>query len=301
MVVRHRAIRHAVGFNIKQIAFRSAGIWIRNIIPFTLLALIIQSPLTAYGILAPLDTENEESVYRIVMAFGPQVFGLITAGAVVYGVFQQLRGTPVGLGKALAAGLARLWSVLGVALVVGCLVALGFMLLVVPGILMLCRYYVSIPAAVVEGTKVGESMKRSSFLTEGAKIPIFGLSFLIGLMKAVVVFVVFLVLSPIMSSWLLPTDSPKPPPAPSSERSVSPEDWEARDASNQETFDDYWARLMEAKAAAKRAALRRQSVLGLLIDGVFAALQAVASVMVYYELRRQKEQIDLDKIVAVFD
>ena len=70
----------------------------------------------------------------------------------------------------------------------------GFLLLVVPGIIVSILWYVAIPAAVMEGKNVSEAMSRSTRLTEGSRWQIFASWLVVGVITAVVGFVVVMVL-----------------------------------------------------------------------------------------------------------
>ena len=64
-------------------------------------------------------------------------------------------------------GLKRLWSVILVSLLVGLIVAVGFVLLVIPGIIFLVFLSMSIPVLIVEGRRGTEAMGRSWNLVKG--------------------------------------------------------------------------------------------------------------------------------------
>lgn len=53
------------------------------------------------------------------------------------------------------------------------------MLLIVPGLLAYCLYYVAAPACVAEDAGVGASLSRSRYLTKGHRLQIFGAAALI--------------------------------------------------------------------------------------------------------------------------
>jgi hypothetical protein len=64
-------------------------------------------------------------------------------------------------------GMARLWSILWVGILVGIAAFAGFILLVIPGIFVLVRLSVAIPALVVERRRGGEALSRSWSLVRG--------------------------------------------------------------------------------------------------------------------------------------
>jgi hypothetical protein len=190
-------------FRVGSVLGRTFAIWARNIVPFAILTLIIYSPLVVYAVAAVPDPDryytsttgsNEEDLeyseeelglrtrefgkavleYSVVLLCGGYILGLIAAGAFVYGVFEQLRGHPAGLGACLRVGLSRLLPVVVVGILAGIATLLGFVLLVIPGIVIMCMYWLAVPVAVVERRGLG-SLGRSAQLTDGNKGAIFGI------------------------------------------------------------------------------------------------------------------------------
>jgi hypothetical protein len=114
--------------------------------------------------------------------------GMVIAGAVladvmrrlsqamlIYGAFQELRGQPVSLGQSLQAGLRRIIPVIGLAISASVLMALGFILFTVPGVIVATMLFVATPVCVVERLGPFASMDRSAQLTKGHRWKILGL------------------------------------------------------------------------------------------------------------------------------
>lgn len=170
---------------------RSFPIWLRNFVPFTILSLIVYLPLLVYAFVTfggGEVTEAAEKRYDLISTVAGRLLDLIVTGAVVYGVFQQVRGQPAGLVDCLRVGLTRLLPVLGVGIIVGILVALGTVALVIPGIILQLMYWVAVPVAVVERLGVVGSMKRSAQLTSGVKGTIFLILLVLFLIQFAVIF-----------------------------------------------------------------------------------------------------------------
>jgi hypothetical protein len=91
-------------------------------------------------------------------------------------------------GSTNGAGLARLrgrWSVLvGVGLVVGLAIAAGFVLLVVPGIMVWLILMPAGPVAAMEGSSLGDTIKRAAVVSKGFKARLLGVSILASLIAA---------------------------------------------------------------------------------------------------------------------
>ena len=96
--------------------------------------------------------------------------------AIIYGVVQELRGRGFIFSNSLRAGFDRLGAVIGLSLAVGLCITLAAILLLIPGLIVWCIYAVAMPVCVVERLGVGDSLKRSSFLTKGNRWRIFGVT-----------------------------------------------------------------------------------------------------------------------------
>lgn len=116
------------------------------------------------------------------------VLGLGVQGAVAYTVFRTRRGEYTSLGESLSRGMARVFPLIGAGLLTGILTAIGFVLLIVPGLIVFCSLILSTSVCVVERLGPIDSMKRSAELTKGHRWKIFGLYMLCFLLFFVVIF-----------------------------------------------------------------------------------------------------------------
>ena len=109
-------------------------------------------------------------VFLLVGAIGALIAVLISAvlqAAILRAAAQATIGDPVDVEASYRYGLKRLWSVILVSILVGLVVAVGFILLVIPGIIFLVFLSVSIPVLIVEGRRGTEAMGRSWNLVKG--------------------------------------------------------------------------------------------------------------------------------------
>jgi hypothetical protein len=89
-------------------------------------------------------------------------------------VASSFTGDNPTLGACFRAAFRRLLGMLGLSFMLGAIVVLGFMLLVVPGVIFLTWYYVAVPALLVESVPAARAMERSKQLSEGHRLGIFG-------------------------------------------------------------------------------------------------------------------------------
>jgi hypothetical protein len=109
------------------------------------------------------------ALFTLVYVF---VFAAAQAATVV-AVSELYLGRPVSLRESYARVGKRIPTVLVVMLLVFLMVGVGTVLFIVPGILLLCRTAVAVPAATLEETGVGQSISRSMRLTKGHSAEIF--------------------------------------------------------------------------------------------------------------------------------
>jgi hypothetical protein len=103
--------------------------------------------------------------------------------ATVVAVSQVYLDRPAGVTDSFSKVKGQIAGVIGLSLRVGILVGLGFIALIVPGILLAIRWSLAVPVKVLENKGANDSMSRSSDLTKGNRGRIF------------VIWIVFTVLS----------------------------------------------------------------------------------------------------------
>ncbi len=179
-------------FRIGRIFGRSMTILLQNFLPFVLLTGLATSP----NLLLRLGTAGGNHPISAGVAIILQVIlGMLSQGFVLFGAFQSMLGRPVRAGKSLRVALARFFPIIGVSICVGFAVVIGFVLLIVPGFILITILFVAVPACVVDRLGPFQSMARSADLTKGHRWKIFGiflLLVLVGLIATALVTVVLL-------------------------------------------------------------------------------------------------------------
>jgi hypothetical protein len=129
---------------------------------------------------------------RTIIMFLAFVLVLLGQAIVVRIAFQTLRGQPAGLHAAVQEALARFFSILGLAILVFLLIfgmiallshlpepALFAMVFMVVASVLFVRWSLALPACVVEGLGVVDSLGRSARLTKSHRWKIFGIIVLV--------------------------------------------------------------------------------------------------------------------------
>jgi hypothetical protein len=111
--------------------------------------------------------------------FVSSIIGLIIASivqaALTRATVSASEGVRASFGESLGTGLRVVLPLIGLTILFSIGIMLGFMLLIVPGIILLTMWAVAIPALVIEREGVGAAFRRSSQLTKGARWKIFAL------------------------------------------------------------------------------------------------------------------------------
>jgi hypothetical protein len=176
-------------FSVGAVLARSGGIWIKNLVPFVIIALIANIPALLYTWVASGSVEGYKTWTNVIGSVG-SLTGNLAAGAIIYGVLMQLRGEAASVGRCITVGLGRMFPILGVAICAGLAAGLGFVLLVIPGLIVLTVLFVAVPVAVVERPGVFQSLSRSGDLTAGHRWAVFGVVFVQWLLTMGVTFVI---------------------------------------------------------------------------------------------------------------
>jgi hypothetical protein len=181
-------------FRVGDVLGRSFELFGRQFAPFFGLTLVAYIPTFILALLAgPRDAALDFVAF--VSGIAAMVCSVLASAAVTYGVVQELRGRSFTFSESLAVAARRFLPMIGVALCYGFLVGIGFVLLIVPGIILGCMYYVAPQACLLERTGVFASLSRSAALTKGHRWQIFGILLVVFLTSAIVTFLLGLILS----------------------------------------------------------------------------------------------------------
>jgi hypothetical protein len=135
-------------------------------------------------------------VYLIVLV----VLNLVASAATVFIVSESYLGRPLTAREALRRATPYMGRILIASLLMALVIGLGFLLMVIPGIILGVGLAVAIPAVVLEtGRSASGALSRSWELTRGSRWRIFGL----GLTLFVLLYVPVVAISGLVA-WLIP-------------------------------------------------------------------------------------------------
>lgn len=171
----------------------------RHLVTFLILALILVGiPRALFGVIQLTLLRNAVAT----MTFGGPVLywsllgilvavvtGVILQATIISAAVSDMNGRPVSVVDSLRIGLRAFLPLIGLSILLGIAVWFGFMLLIVPGVLLALAWCVAVPAYVVEQPGVFGSFGRSADLTRGNRLNIFWLG-CIFLIAAIIIGVV---------------------------------------------------------------------------------------------------------------
>jgi hypothetical protein len=183
-------------FSIGRVLGQGLGIYARNFISFSLLALLI-------GLIDVLATifyfiPNQAGARGEFRVVGFDAVALIlvtlltyslTQATIIYGTFQDLRGDKAQIVSCVAHGLTSMFPVIIGSIILSIAVGLASLLVLIPGLILMTMWWVYIPAIVVERKSISAGFGRSVELTRGRGWAIFGIIIIILILSVAVTFV----------------------------------------------------------------------------------------------------------------
>jgi hypothetical protein len=103
------------------------------------------------------------------------VIAALVQGAQTRATVSAAEGRKATFGESLSAGIRVALPLIGLSILWAIGVGIGFMVLIVPGIILLLMWAVAVPSLVIERNGIMAAFSRSAQLTKGARWKIFGL------------------------------------------------------------------------------------------------------------------------------
>ena len=163
--------------------------------------------LLNYLIFNKRNTDTQSTGLTVAVILWSALFLLISLvlpalvqGCIVRATVADSEGRKASWGECVGAAAARLFPLIGVSFLLGIAIVLGFIVLVIPGVILAVVYAVVIPVTVEERLGVGQTFKRASDLSRGARWKILGLAVLVLLMAWLFMVAVGLVQAALLGS-----------------------------------------------------------------------------------------------------
>jgi hypothetical protein len=178
-------------FSIANVFTNTFGVIGRNAALFLGLSLIIVgAPQLLLGLLLEPQVMDPTSVFTNVSAVLVSVVGyilffflsIILQSSLIVASANDLAGKPVNFGACVSSAVAKLFPLIGLGIVIAFGVGIGFVLIVIPGVILYLMWMIAVPVMMVENQRVFASLGRSAELTKGSRLKLLGL---------IIVFVIF--------------------------------------------------------------------------------------------------------------
>ncbi|AOG00461.1 MULTISPECIES: hypothetical protein [Blastomonas] len=178
-------------FSISNVFSNTFGVIARNAPLFLGLSLIIVGvPQLLIGLVLAPETADPLALMSSPGAIFSSVIGyivflflsIVLQASLIVASANDLAGKPVNFGECVNRAIAKLFPLIGLGIVVAIGVSIGFMFLIIPGIILYLMWMIAVPVMMVENLGVFESLSRSSALTKGSRWKLLGL---------IIVFIVF--------------------------------------------------------------------------------------------------------------
>ncbi len=176
-------------FRIGAALSRSFQIFTGSFFLFFVLALLPLLPILLVQLLSgppkfgALSASSGAITTNVILGFSGFLLGIIANATILFGVFKRLRDEPFTIAESLRAATGRLLPIIGVAIIGGFAAALASIALVIPGIIVMCMFYVAVPVCLIEKNGVFDSLQRSRELSKGYRWAIFGLLLIVAIVS----------------------------------------------------------------------------------------------------------------------
>lgn len=171
-------------FGLIRDSYASVGLLVLIIIVIETGAGAIAQPMLLESLQANQQGTNpglalfSSSAYLASSAIGIVGLGMSWAGG-IFGLLQQAERGSTTLNACVNAAITGFLPTLGLIILWWLGVALGYVLVVIPALILIPMWSVAVPAKIGEGIGVFESFGRSRFLTRDHRLSIFGVLFLL--------------------------------------------------------------------------------------------------------------------------
>lgn len=172
-------------FDLGRVVSRTVGAIQGNVAAYYALALVtVGLPTALLQVFRVGSLAHVEATSALAAAFSGAALlgGLVAIVAkafcscfLISGALAALEGRSLTIGEQVSRGLSFVLPVIGIQILSGLAMGATFVLLIVPGLIVMCMLSVAIPAEVAERTGVVGALSRSAVLTKGHRWSIFGL------------------------------------------------------------------------------------------------------------------------------
>lgn len=251
-------------FDFSRVGTRITELISRNLVPFSILALILAGlPTIIVALVAGMMPANPGEmsamgiIFGIVLVLIAMLPSFVLQAALTRAAIDDLNGKPVSVAEAIQTGIQNLLPLLGLGIVMILGIYVGLLLFIVPGLILLACWIVAGPALIVERIGIFPALQRSLALTRGHRWAMFGL---------IVIFYISAIIVSIILALIMTG-------------SVG----------------------LMAVAQAQATGGIIYMLLNAIVQTALSVIGTIGIAVVYFELRRIKEGVDVTGLASVFD
>jgi len=178
-----------VPMSVGQILDRTFKLYRENFVRFVAIIAVVHVPVALLGAVTGAAIQGAYAglavLTGLVTVFLAVVGQSLGNAALLKSVSESYLGNEVTVGEAYRFVLPKIFTVIWAGIMVGIITTIGFVLLVVPGVIFALWLYLTIPAIVVENLKASRGMSRSKSLVSGNLGKVFGVAFVVFLIGAI--------------------------------------------------------------------------------------------------------------------
>ncbi|MDR3508157.1 MAG: hypothetical protein P4L64_09700 [Caulobacteraceae bacterium] len=165
------------GFDMGRVIQRTFDVLGQNIGPFLIISvLFIALPTELSGL---TQTQKGGGLIKFVLFLIQLAASSAGQAAAIWGAVNALDGGKADVQEWIRQGAPHWWRVIAISLLTGIAIALASVLFLAPGLYLLTRMVVAVPAQVSENTGVFVAFSRSADLTKGRRWAVLGLVLLL--------------------------------------------------------------------------------------------------------------------------
>lgn len=178
-------------FDIVAVLRRTFAMVGRNFLLFAFLSLLlvgVPQGLLLWAILRFAEAGDSLAQLRLAAPAWAvlTIAGVLMYAALVHAAMAGMNGRKATLGESLRAAAGHFIPLLAMQLVMIVPILIGFLLLIVPGVMLAIAWSMALPARVVERTGVLRSLGRSLELTRGSRWAVFGVFVVVLVLGAII-------------------------------------------------------------------------------------------------------------------
>lgn len=172
-------------FGIDTGISESVSVFFKNFWQITKIVVVVVTPFQIVAALnaTAISTQWELTTWTVLLGAACKV---LVAPPLIYSLLKAIQtGTPAGIQESYRWGLSKFVKLAICALITAVLTGLGYVLCIIPGIIVSLSLAVVYPVAVLEERSVSDVLRRSSDLTRGHRMEIFVVYLVVGIVMAI--------------------------------------------------------------------------------------------------------------------